>query len=400
MGARTLSRRSARVAAADSPPSAAAKPVRVLHVISGLGQGGAETVLYRVIAQTPAVEHEVVSLSGRGRYSDPLEALGVPVHHLGGGLSALPRLRSIVRQSGADLVECWMYRASLLGGIAARGAGMPIIWNVRCSPGAALGRASQTLARISGMLARSIPDFVVNCSVRSAEEHARIGYGSVPGAVVPNGYDSSELRPDEGRRAATRQSLGVASDRFVIGSITRWIGYKDLPTLFRALAIARERGVDATCILIGNMLSPDNGELTAALRETGTAEHVLPLGKRQDIGDLARAMDLHVLSSTTEAFPNAVAETMVSGTPNVVTDVGDAAMIVGETGWVVPPRDPERLADAIERAYAEWRSSPKQWSGRRGAARDRIVQNFSLERMVDAYRALWQRFADRAERAT
>jgi glycosyltransferase involved in cell wall biosynthesis len=186
----------------------------------------------------------------------------------------------------------------------------------------------------------------------------------------------------------------------VIGSITRWIGYKDLPTLFRALAIARERGVDATCILIGNMLSPDNGELTAALRETGTAEHVLPLGKRQDIGDLARAMDLHVLSSTTEAFPNAVAETMVSGTPNVVTDVGDAAMIVGETGWVVAPRDPERLADAIERAYAEWRSSPKQWSGRRGAARDRIVENFSLERMVDAYRALWQRFADRAERAT
>jgi glycosyltransferase involved in cell wall biosynthesis len=111
-------------------------------------------------------------------------------------------------------------------------------------------------------------------------------------------------------------------------------------------------------------------------------------------------MDLHLLSSITEAFPNAVAETMLSGTPNVATDVGDAAMIVGATGWVVPPRDPSKLAEAIEQAYREFRASPGRWEKRRAAARSRIVENFSLERMVAAYRAIWHRFAGPATRGT
>jgi glycosyltransferase involved in cell wall biosynthesis len=288
-----------------------------------------------------------------------------------------------------------MYRANLIGGVAGRWAGVPVIWNIRCSAGASLGRASNLLARACGLLAGSIPQFVVNCSVRSAEEHARIGFAAADGAVVANGYDPAELRPDEEARATTRAALGIAPNTFVIGSITRWIGYKDVPTLLRALAIARDRGVDAKCLLIGDKLSVDNADLAAVIRDSGSGDDVLALGKRADIGSVARAVDLHVLSSTTEAFPNAVAETMVSGTPNIVTDVGDAAMIVGETGWIVPSGDPYKLAEAIEQAYRELRGSPRKWEERRMAARSRIVDNFSLERMVAAYCAIWQRFPRR-----
>jgi glycosyltransferase involved in cell wall biosynthesis len=372
--------------------------MRIVHVVSGLGQGGAEAVLYRLVGETSQIAHEVAALSGPGRYSEALEALGVRVHHLGRGMGALPRLHSIVRDSGAQIVQCWMYRANLMGGVAGRLAGIPVIWNIRCSAGAPLGRASNLLARVCGLLAGSIPEFIINCSVRSAEEHARIGFAVAEGAVVPNGYDPAQLRPDEEARAVTRAALSLAPDTFVIGSITRWIGYKDVPTLLRALAIARDRGVDAKCLLIGDKLSVDNPDLAAVVRESGSGDDVIALGKRADIASLARAMDLHVLSSTTEAFPNAVAETMVSGTPNIVTDVGDAAMIVGGTGWVVPPRDASKLAEAIEQAYRELRASPGQWKERRMAARSRIVDNFSLERMVATYRAIWQQFAGQADR--
>jgi glycosyltransferase involved in cell wall biosynthesis len=320
------------------------------------------------------------------------------VHHLGRGIRALPRLHSIVPHGGADIVQCWMYRANLMGGVAGRLARVPVIWNIRCSAGAPIGRASNLLARACGLLAGSIPQFIVNCSARSAEEHARIGFAAANGAVVPNGYDPAELRPDEDDRAATRAALGITASTFVIGSITRWVGYKDVPTLLRALAIARDHGVDAKCLLIGDKLLADTAGLAVALRESGSGDQVMALGKRADIGSLARAMDLHVLSSITEAFPNAVAETMVSGTPNIVTDVGDAAMIVGQTGWVVSPGDPSKLAEAIEQAYREFRALPGQWAERRAAARSRIVENFSLERMIAAYRAIWQRFAGPAAR--
>jgi glycosyltransferase involved in cell wall biosynthesis len=371
--------------------------MRIVHVISGLGQGGAETVLYRLVGQTPQIAHEVAALSGPGRYSEPLEALGVRVHHLGRGIGALPRLHSIVRDSGADIVQCWMYRANLIGGVAGRMAGVPVIWNIRCTRGPSLGPASQLLARICGMLAGFVPDFIVNCSARSAEDHARIGYDRADGAVIPNGYDPADLRPDDTARAATRKEFEIAPDKFLIGSITRWIAYKDVPNLLAALQLASERGVDAVCVLVGDGLSLKNPALAAAVRAAGCDNCVRAVEKRRDVPDLARAMDLHVLASAAgEGFPNAVAETMVSGTPNIVTDVGDAAMLVGETGWIVPPGDPCKLAEAIEQAYREFRASPVQWKERRMAARTRIVENFSLEGMVEAYRTVWLRFAAQA----
>jgi glycosyltransferase involved in cell wall biosynthesis len=86
---------------------------------------------------------------------------------------------------------------------------------------------------------------------------------------------------------------------------------------------------------------------------------------------------------------------MLSGTPNIVTDVGDSAIMVGETGWVVPPRDPEQLADAIVSAYREWKDRPDDWTARRKAARSQIADNFSLEEMIQAYEAIWRQVADR-----
>ena len=101
------------------------------------------------------------------------------------------------------------------------------------------------------------------------------------------------------------------------------------------------------------------------------------------------ALDVHLLSSSAEAFPNVVAEAMACETPCVVTDAGDAGWIVGDTGWVVPPRDPVALAGAIESAMLECRNE-SGWAIRQSAARERIQTYFSLERMVEAYSEVWR----------
>jgi glycosyltransferase involved in cell wall biosynthesis len=86
---------------------------------------------------------------------------------------------------------------------------------------------------------------------------------------------------------------------------------------------------------------------------------------------------------------------MLSAVPNIVTDVGDSAMIVGDTGWVVPPGDPAALADAIEKAQREWRDRPADWRRRRVAARESVAARFTFARMIESYVRAWREVGSR-----
>jgi glycosyltransferase involved in cell wall biosynthesis len=370
--------------------------MRVLHIINSVGLGGAETLLYRLVSRDSRTEHVVVSLAPPAWYSCRLEEKGVPLHHLNMHLPvpsprAALRLKSIIRESGADVVHCWMYRSNVFGGAIARAARKPVVWGIHCSSLEPLKLSSRTLAYLSGFTARWIADFIINCSNRSAELHEKIGYSSVEGAVIHNGYDPSIFRPDEPTRAAARESLGVTANEFVVASIARWHPQKDIPNLLAAIRAVLDRGIPIRCLLIGVGLGANNQALVAEIEKFGCSGAVVPLGARSDIQALARAIDLHVLASCgAEAFPNVVAETMLSGTPNAVTDVGDSAIIVAQTGWIVPPRNPRLLAAAIAEAYLEWAEKPTEWAARRAIARQRVVDQFSFDGMVGAYEQVWR----------
>lgn len=380
--------------------SAGNKGLLVLHVINGLGPGGAEALLHSLVTRASDIEHEVIVLSGRDRYSSLLEAHGIGVHHLemtsplsfGKGLLHLNKL---TRNSGADVVQTWLYRSNVLGGLCAYAARIPVVWGIHCSSLDAVGLGSRLVAYASGLLAPWIPDFIVNCSTRSAELHHRLGYQLTSGAVIHNGYDPAKFLPDNAARASSRKSLGISPDTFLIGSIGRWHVQKGIPILLQAARMVHERGHPFRCVLVGRGLGFSNSKLTALIAKCGCSDFVQAIGERSDIPDIARALDLHVLASVgSEAFPNVVGETLLSGTPNVVTDVGDSALMVGDTGWVVSPRNPGELADAIEEAWLEWRDRPDSWASRRSAARKRIADNYTLDRMAAAYEQVWRKVAD------
>lgn len=374
--------------------------LRVLHIIYGLGAGGAEALLYRLVTRPSEIEHEVVSLVAPDWYSSELEQKGIKLHHLcihssASALRALPRLWRIVRESRADAVQTWMYRSNVYGGLVARLQGKPVVWGIHTGSLRPLRFAARFWAYAGGVLARWVPNFVINCSSRSADIHLRLGYGRAPGAVIQNGYDADAFFPDSEARARTRESLAIEPDVFLVGTVARWHKQKDIPNLLRSVRRVRDAGVPIRCIMVGTGLDSSNDELVELIRQVGCEDVAMPLGRRSDVADLARALDLHVLASGGgEAFPNAVAETMLSGTPNAVTDVGDMAIMVGETGWVVPPEDSNRLAGAILDAFRERKEQPAEWESRRSLARQQIVDNFTFERMAEAYENAWERVVE------
>ena len=295
----------------------------------------------------------MVSLMGDAHYGPMLRQRGIEVFAINKPrgrvtLTGLLKLRRIIRAIDPDVVQTWMYHADLIGGLVARWAGVRgVVWGVRHSSVDAIGIAYSTrlTAHMCAFLSRWVPDAISCCSVRAAQYHQTIGYLERKFTVIPNGFDLSLFFPDEQKRDRTRREWGIGPDETLIGLVARWHDQKDHQTLLNSLSMLVDRHPHLRCVLVGSNMDRDNERLCAFVSKLGLSGRILLAGSRTDIPAVMNALDLHVLSSAYgEAFPNVVGEAMACGTPCVVTDVGDAAMIVGNTGWVVEPRDARALA--------------------------------------------------------
>lgn len=352
----------------------------VLHVITGLGAGGAETMLTQLATslQRQGMPQSVVSLKGRGAYADILEAEGIPVIALGitRPANAVPRLTpllSIASEIRPDVIQGWMYHgniaALLAHSLSAHRARRRLFWNIRASNMDA--RRYKGIMRWNARLS-SYPDLIIVNSEAGRDFHESIGLPASRMEVVPNGVDTEKFRPLRALRTKCRAELGIPKDAVVAMLVARVDDMKDHHTFFAAM----ERLPQLYGLLVGR------GTQALAL-----PRNVRALGLRDDVARLHAAADIIVSSSAFgEGFSNAIAEGMASGLVPVVTDVGDSARIVGESGQVVEPGDPEALARAIAK---EAERPTKERQARARAARERIVRNFTLESAVERYKQIY-----------
>lgn len=370
--------------------------MEICHIITGLNDGGAEAVLYRLVCRDRPERHHVVSLMGPGKYGPMLEDAGTRVSCLEmprGRITVrgLWQLWRLLRASSPKVLQTWMYHSDLIGGVLGRLSGIPrICWGIHhtvLEPGK-VSKTTIAIANINARLSYWIPDAIVCCAERARTVHARLGYDFERLVVIPNGYDLDWFRRQPDARARLRREWGLTDDTFLIGMVGRLNPQKDHSNLIGAISHLRTTGVPFACILVGNGLETDNTEITQLIERWGVSDTVRLLGQRSDIPAIMSALDIHVLSSSAEAFPNVIGEAMACETPCVSTDVGDARIIIGDSGWIVPPQDSLALKDAIHQSYNAWRV-PTTWMDRQQAARLRIADNFGSDRMTNAYNSLW-----------
>lgn len=374
--------------------------MKVLHIITCLDNEGAQAVLYRLIGRDNLDSHHVVSLMSMGFYGSRLMACGVKVDTLDWGrgritFTGVRKLYRLIREAKPDVVQTWMYHADLAGGTVARLArSAPVVWGLHhttLSP-QETSRSTRTVAGLCALLSRWLPRSVISCSESGAELHVRLGYSSDKMRVVQNGYDLDVFSQDSASRLQLRTEWGVKSNTVLFGMVARWDPQKDHANLIAAMAELKKRLANTSfrCVLVGKGLVEDNAALADILDAHDMRRYVLLLGPRDDIPAVMSALDIHVLSSAFgEAFPNVVAEAMACETPAIVTNVGDAAVIVGECGWVSPPSDPVQLGEALSNAVDAMKDR-ESWEARRLACRGRVLQKFDLKKMVSGYRAAWR----------
>jgi glycosyltransferase involved in cell wall biosynthesis len=368
-----------------------------MYVISDLSVGGAEMMLYKLLAGTDRARFEpvVVSLMGGGALRPRVEALGVKVHTVGVSPKLptpldLLRLVRLTREIDPDLVVGWMYHSCL----AAQLAGLfsktkaATLWSVHYSVDslAAEKRLTAAVIRACALLSHA-PSRIIYVSRDGRAKHGPLGFSAENGCVIPNGVDSEAFRPSAEARASVRDELGLDADALLVGMVSRYHPMKDHANFLRAAATLSERHAGAHFLLVGRGADGDNAELRGLINELGLAGRTHMLGERHDVPRLTAALDIFSLSSYCESFPNVIGEAMACAIPCVVTDVGDAAWIVGDTGRVVPTRDPRALA----RAWAEMVALGAEGRSALGrSARARACELFPVKAVVRRYETLYE----------
>lgn len=353
----------------------------IMHVITNFtASAGAETMLARLLRISQCERIVVVSLMGiSARNRDLADNLRVSYVALEAGIpAALPgailALAKLIRQERPVAVLCWMYHAMLVGTIAGSLARQdtPIFWNVRQSldDPASLSRSSRLAIALAKRLSHRAAGFIYNSS-RALELHSAYGYSNHNAVVIPNGFDLPPIVAAVPRR---QKRIGIAG---------RFHPQKDHASFFQAAALVSQTHPDVIFEAAGEGLSPDNPAVMQLIASAGLPQARIELkGEISRMADFYEGIDIFVLSSRTEGFPNVVAEAMSFAKPVVTTDVGDAAAVVGDGGIAVPAKNPQALADAMRKlldadsdAYAHYACN----------ARRRIEREYTLAAIEKKY---------------
>ncbi len=357
----------------------------VLQFVDVLARAGAETLVVELACRLdPERFRPAVACFRQDDFHEELQAAGRTVHVVPKrrpfDLRLLLGIARLVRREGFALVHTHDIQSATYTSLAARLVRVAVVLTVHGLGFLRQKRAPKLLPRLARWLDRVV--FVGHWLERVAA--AEFGFEPLRPTVIHNGVDVERFHPgpaDPGLRAA----LGIPEGAPVVGTVGNLRPVKDYPTLLRAFATALRRVPEAVLVFVGD--GEERAVLEALASDLGITGSVRFAGARRDVPALLRCFDLFALSSVTEGISVALCEAMASGLPAVATDTGGNPEVVapGETGALVPVGDHEAMGHAV----ADLLADPERRRAWGQAARQRAVEEFSLDRMVRAYERLY-----------
>ncbi len=359
----------------------------IVHVITNFaGVGGAEMMLARLIQQTQdQYKHVIIALM---KTSDVYaETLSRCQSHYALGwnglntLGTIAKLRHLIKSISPKTVQCWMYHANVLTSLSCIGLSQKpyIFWGIHHSLASPKEESLSTKIALamSKVLAQQ-PKGVIYCAHSSLQQHQNFGLKNNNVQVIANGVFLDKFQPNPDLH-----------EPLVIGFAGRYHMAKGYPYLFETMSLLKAHRI--VFKIAGSGASLDNPEVKALFEQYQLdAQKVHLLDQVADMPAFYQSVDAFLMTSITEGFPNVLVEAMASGLPCISTDVGDAKYIVDQLGAIVPPRDPEALANAIL-DYVH--SSQAEKLQLKQASRARVEQHFSIESVSQQYLEMWRQDA-------
>lgn len=367
--------------------------LRIIFITTSLGLGGAEKILYEILKEFKKREILVISLGDKDFFSSKLYNLGIKVEYLNlkNNLSLIYkifRLINILRKFRPKIIHTWLYKANIIGGIAAKLSGNKFIyWSIHHD----LENEQKSFFRflfmlISAFASQIIPKKIIFCSKSSAINHINFGFNSKRSIVINNGIDINKFKKDPSIYKEYRKNkFNLKNDTFLIGSIGRYHPIKDQKTLLKALLILKEKNINFKCILAGENLNKKNKYLYKQICELKLNNNIFLMGKIKNIKNILCSLDLLVISSLSECSPIVLLEAISSDLLCISTNVGDIKNIIQNKNLLFKKRDHEELAKKI----IFFMNNRNKFEINLKESKNIVLTKYSLKKMVNEYRKIY-----------
>ena len=368
--------------------------MNILHIINDLGAGGAQRVLHNITKKESSNSHVIFVLSGTGYYSKFWDSSNLNIFYFNMNsfnfIFALTSIHRIVKKHQIDVIQTWLYISDLVGIIYSLfNPKIKLFWNIRNGlvNSKVLSLGSLFAVKICSVLS-FLPTKIICVSKKSIEYHHGLGYSLKKFVLIHNFIDTHIFKPQN------RADFSENKKPVKFGVAARFDIQKGHENLFKALSFLNPTSMDIEIYLMGDDMIKTNKKLMELL-ESSNVQFKIHFGglkhKNEEIVAFYNNLDFHISPSLSEAFPNAVAESLSCGVPNIVTDVGESSYILGDCGWVVPASNERAMARAIKMAYQEFTYDKTDYLKKREKARSRIIANFREEEILGKYNECWKR---------
>jgi len=379
--------------------------MKILHIINSLKKGGAEGNLYRLCKfhkkkYKNKVNITIVTLINNGFYEKELKKLGINIFSLKMSrqsrildfIKKILKLREFLKRQNPDVIQSWMYHSNFITLFIPKIFHFKIFWNIRHSELNTTISKKMTifLSLFCGIFSRIVPKKIIYCSNKSINFHEnRHFYARNKTILIENGYSDKAYHPSKYLRKNFRKKNNINRSDIILGYAGRYSKQKNIQAMLIAFSKFVKLHNNVNLYMVGNGINILNKKLKTIIYNLKIENKVFLLDQKKNLTEFYNGIDLLLLTSHSESFPNVVAESMLCMTPVLSSNAGCSKKIIKDYGFIIMKNDYLSIKRGLEKSINIFQNKKKKWKLIKKNARLQIQNNFSIEKMANTYLEKW-----------
>ena len=379
--------------------------MKIVHIINSLKKGGAEGNLYRLCKiqkkkYKNKIDIIIITLIDSGYYEYELKKKGIKIlslrinekNKIFDFIKKITKLRKYIKKINPDIIQSWMYHSNFLSIFIPKKYYNRIFWNIRHSELNLRISKKMTilLSIICGLFSRFVPKKIIYCSEKSIKFHENNQfYSKKKTRLIDNGYSDKIYYPSNNLRSNFRKKNKIKKTDIILGYAGRYAKQKNIESLLNAFSKIVKNYSNVHLYMVGKEINLQNKELINIMSGLNIKDKTVLLNEQKNLLEFYNGIDLLVLTSHSESFPNVIAEAMLCSTPVLASNAGCSKKIIDKYGFVLNKNDYLSITKGLKKSINILENKKRNWKFLKKNVRSQIKKKFSIEKMANSYSKNW-----------